>query len=106
METTTIETAPKVMTRIAPTQDRLLIERLPEVTKTEGGIHIPEASTSKPNQGYIRDMGPQVNTQFAIGDKVMVMQYAGIEMGIDGRQFLLIRQDEIVGIVTEVPVNG
>lgn len=119
----------KVLTRLRPTFDRLLIERLPETTQTEGGIIIPEFSVSKPNQGIIRDVGANVTTQalvdarfnssnkavydrndlypeqtFNIGDKVMFSQVAGIEITVDGTQFVLLKQDEITAVVTEVSV--
>lgn len=106
-------------TRLQPTFDRVLIERQPTETKV-GSIVIPENSQSKPNQGTIRDVGPGVMTKakhaqiysdlpslgfddqtFEIGDKVMIMQYAGIEVEIDGRQFTLLKQDEIITKIIE-----
>lgn len=108
-------------TRLRPTFDRLLVERIPAETSTAGGIVIPEASTAKPNIGYVRDMGPQVidrnvidvsgyadshDQQFSIGDKVMIGRYAGVDMDIDGHPFTLIKQDEVMGILEQVAVTS
>lgn len=108
-----------ILTRLRPTFDRVLIERLPTETRV-GGIIIPEQSQNKPNQGFIRDTGPMVLTKrraddiygaesekyntfqtFEIGDKVQIGQFAGIEMIIDDKEFTLIKQDEIISIIVE-----
>jgi chaperonin GroES len=105
----------------------VLIEREKEQELTKGGIVIPDVSVSKPNQGRIVDMGPGVPDRnghgaypgvpqffgvypgvpqlFGVGDIVQVGQYAGIEMVIDDRHFVLCKMDEIISIVELVEVE-
>jgi chaperonin GroES len=109
--------AKKTLTRLRPTFDRVLIEREKEQELTKGGIVIPDVSVSKPNQGRIVDMGPGVPDRnghgvyigvpqlFGVGDIVQVGQYAGIEMVIDDRHFVLCKMDEIISIVELVEVE-
>lgn len=107
--------------RLRPTFDRILVKRDDAQTEAKNGIIIPDVSVSKPNQGVIVDMGPYVFDRtspypgyeekrvnlpqlFAIGDTVQIAQYAGVEMGIDGDTYVLVKQDEILTIVETVEV--
>lgn len=92
---------------VRPLQDRVLIKRLAEETKTAGGIIIPDNHTEKPAQGEVVATGPgyrQDNGGFAeldvkTGDKVLFGKYAGTEVKVEGQEYLIMKEDDILGII-------
>ncbi|MCB9062125.1 MAG: co-chaperone GroES [Halobacteriovoraceae bacterium] len=93
--------------QVRPLQDRVLVERLDEETKTAGGIIIPDNHTEKPAQGKIVSVGPgKVLNDGSLraldvkeGDKVIFGKYSGTEVKVDGRDYLIMKEDEIFGII-------
>ena len=92
---------------IKPLHDRVLIRRINEEEKTKGGIIIPDSAKEKPMEGEIVAVGNgkivedgKVRAlQGKKGDRVLVAKYAGTEVKIDGREHLILSEDEILGIV-------
>ena len=92
---------------VRPLQDRVLIKRLEEETKTAGGIIIPDNHKEKPAQGEVVSVGTgyrlQDGTVKAIelkkGDKVLFGKYSGTEVKVDGNNYLIMKEEEILGIL-------
>jgi chaperonin GroES len=94
---------------IKPLQDRVIIKRLEEEQKTAGGIIIPDTAKEKPQQGKILAVGPgkvldsgtRLEMTVKEGDVVLFGKYSGSEVKIDGDEVLIMREDDILGIITK-----
>ena len=95
--------------KIRPLNDRLLVKRLAEEAKTAGGIIIPDSAKEKQAEGEViavgpgklNDKGERVALQVTAGDRVLFSKYGGTEVKIDGDDFLIMREDDILGIVVK-----
>ena len=93
--------------KIRPLQDRVMIQPILEKDVRKGGIIIPDSAKEKPiegrvkavGQGKVGDDGKRVKPDVKVGDKVLYGKYAGQEIKIDGDDFLLMREDDILGVV-------
>lgn len=91
---------------LRPLQDRVIIKRLDNETKTASGIVIPDSAAEKPDQGEVLAVGPGKNVDGKLvpvslkaGDKVLFGKYAGQAVKVDGQELLVIREDEILAVV-------
>lgn len=93
---------------IRPLQDRIIVERVEEETTTAGGIIIPDTvSKEKPQEGKVVAAGKgKVTPEGKVlpldvkeGDKVLFGKYAGSEIKVDGKEYLIMREDDILGVV-------
>ena len=92
---------------LRPLQDRIIVKRLEEETMTAGGIFIPETAKEKPMKGEVVAVGNGKKTEegkilpvdVKKGDKVLFGKYAGTEIKIDGQEYLIMREDDILGII-------
>ncbi len=93
--------------KIRPLHDRVVISRVEEETTTKGGILIPGTATEKPSRGKviavgtgkILDNGDVRPVDLKEGDEVLFGKYAGTEVTIDGEDLLVMREDDIMGVV-------
>ncbi len=93
--------------KIRPLNDRLLVKRLKEEEMTAGGIIIPDSAKEKPAEGEVvaagpgkvADNGERVALQVKEGDMVLFSKYGGTDVRLDGEDFLIMREDDILGIV-------
>jgi chaperonin GroES len=94
--------------KIRPLQDRIIVERVEEETKTAGGIIIPDTvSKEKPQEGKVIAAGKgKVTPEGKVlpldvkkGDRVLFGKYAGSEIKVDGKEYLIMREDDILGVV-------
>ena len=93
--------------KIRPLQDRILIKRIEEEEKTKGGIIIPDSAKEKPiegkviavGNGKVLDSGERSKMDVKAGDRVLFSKYAGTEIKIDGEEHLIMREDDILGII-------
>ena len=93
--------------QLRPLQDRVVVQRLDEETKTAGGIIIPDNHTEKPSQGKILAVGTgHRNTDGSVrhldvkvGDVVLFGKYSGTEIKVEGKPVLIMKEDEILGIL-------
>ena len=93
--------------KIRPLQDRILVQRVEEEETTKGGIIIPDTAKEKPQEGKVIAVGNgKVGEDGKIqpldvkkGDKVLFSKYAGTEVNIDGGEHLIIREDDVLGVV-------
>ncbi|MBL6686980.1 MAG: co-chaperone GroES [Pseudomonadales bacterium] len=92
---------------IRPLQDRVVVRRLEEETKSAGGIVIPGSAAEKPSQGEVLavgtgkklDNGTVQSVDLAVGDKVLFGQYAGSTVKVDGEELLVMSESEVFGVI-------
>ena len=92
---------------IRPLQDRVVVRRTEEETKSAGGIVLPGSATEKPSQGEVLAVGPGKKldsgsvqpVDLKAGDKVLFGQYAGNTVKIDGEELLIMHESEVFGVV-------
>ena len=95
--------------KIRPLQDRVLVKRLQEEEKTKGGLIIPDSAQAKPIEGKITavgngkvlDDGSVRKLEVKVGDRVLFGKYSGTEVKIDGEEQLILREDDIVGVIVK-----
>jgi len=95
--------------KVKPLNDRVLVKRLEEVEMTKGGLYIPDTAKEKPVEGKIIAVGPgKVNDQgnrvalsVKEGDRVLFGRYAGSEIKIEGEEYLMMREEDILAIVED-----
>lgn len=93
--------------KVRPLNDRVLIKRLEEEEKTKGGIIIPDTAKEKPAEGKVMAVGPgkrnekgdTMPLQVKEGDRVLFSKYGGTDIKIEGEDYLIMREDDILGIV-------
>ena len=93
--------------KIKPLGDRILVLRIDEEEKTSGGIIIPDTAKEKPQEGKVVAVGPgklnddgeRVALDVKKGDKILFSKYGGTDIHIDGVEHLIMREDDILGIV-------
>jgi len=93
--------------KIRPLQDRVIVRQLEEEEKTEGGIIIPDTAKEKPmegrvvavGKGKVLEGGKLVPLDVKKGDRILFSKYAGTEVKLDGEEHLIMREDDILGIV-------
>jgi len=92
---------------LRPLQDRLLVKRLEEKEQVQGGIIIPDTAKEKPQQAQVLAVGPGRVTddgklqaiEVKVGDTVVFGKYAGTEVKVDGDDLLIIREDDVLGVL-------
>jgi chaperonin GroES len=95
-------------TMIRPLHDRVIVKRLEEGEQVSGGIIIPDTAKEKPQQGEViaagegkvRDDGTRQALDVKAGDRVLFGKYSGSEVKIDDQEYLIMREDEILGVFT------
>ena len=93
--------------KIRPLQDRIIVRRIEEEEKTKGGIIIPDSAKEKPMEGEviavgagkILENGTKHPLEVKAGDRVLFSKYAGTEIKIDGVEHLIMREDDVLGII-------
>lgn len=93
--------------KIRPLQDRVIVKRTEEESKTASGLFIPDTAKEKPQRGEIIAAGPgKKNEDGKIapldvkkGDQILFSKYAGTEIKIDGEELLIMREDDIMGVI-------
>ena len=94
--------------KLAPLEDRVVLKQLEAEETTKSGIVLPGNAQEKPQQAEIIAVGPggivdgkEVEMQVAVGDKVIYSKYAGTEVKLDGEEFIVVRQNDIVAKVVD-----
>jgi chaperonin GroES len=93
--------------KIRPLHDRVVVRRMEEERTSAGGIVIPDSATEKPIQGEIvavgngkiMDNGDHRSLDVKVGDRVLFGKYSGTEVKLDGEELLVMREDDIMGVV-------
>jgi chaperonin GroES len=92
---------------VKPLADRILVRRLDEPEVKRGGIIIPDTAKEKPQQGEviatgpgrIADDGKRVALEVKKGDKILIGKYSGTEVKIDGAEYLIMREDDVLAVI-------
>lgn len=93
--------------KVKPLHDRILVTRIEAKTQKKGGIVIPDSAKEKPTEGKViavgsgrvLDGGKEIPLTVKVGDRVLLGKYAGTEVEIDGKEHVIVREDEVLGII-------
>ena len=96
-----------VATKIAPLADRVVIRPIEEAETMRGGLYIPDTAKEKPQQGEIVAVGPgrfeegnRVPLDVKVGDKVLYGKYSGTEVTVEGDQYLILRETDVLAVIS------
>ncbi len=95
-------------TKFTPLHDRILVRRVEEADTTRGGIIIPDSAKDKPQEGEVISTGKgKINEEGKVrpldvkdGDRILFGKYSGTEIKIDGEDFIIMREEEVLGVLT------
>ena len=86
---------------IRPLYDRIVVKRLEEeADKTAGGLFIPDSAKEKPQQG---EVGKLIPLDVKAGDRILFGKYSGSDIKVDGNEYMIMREDEVLGILIDAP---
>ena len=93
--------------KFRPLHDRVVVRRVEQETKSAGGIIIPDTAAEKPQQGEIIAVGPgrfekdkRVPMDVKVGDKVLYGKYSGTEVTLDGENYLILRESDVLAVIS------
>jgi chaperonin GroES len=94
---------------IRPLQDRIIVKRIEEEEKSAGGIIIPDTAKEKPQEGKViavgkgkvSDEGKTIALDIKKGDKILFGKYAGSEVKVNGTEYLIMREEDVLGVVED-----
>lgn len=94
---------------LRPLHDRIIIKRIDQETKTQSGIVLPESAAEKPDQGEVIAVGPgrrdndgkRIVPDIQVGERVLFGKYAGQAVKVDGAELLVLREEDIVAVVSQ-----
>jgi chaperonin GroES len=98
-----------VMVNVRPLADRILVRRIEEKESVRGGIIIPDTAKEKPQEGEVVAVGPgrlteegkRITMDVKKGDRVLIGKYSGTEVKLDGNEYVILREDDVLGVVAE-----
>jgi chaperonin GroES len=93
--------------KIRPLQDRVIVQRMQEEEKTKGGIIIPDTAKEKPQEGKViavgkgkvGDDGKVTPLDVRAGDKILFGKYSGTEIKLEGEEYVIMREEDILGVI-------
>ncbi|RPJ44441.1 MAG: co-chaperone GroES [Candidatus Latescibacterota bacterium] len=93
--------------KIKPLNDRILVKRLEAEDKSKGGIIIPDTAKERPNQGRVIAVGDgakdkegkRMPVQIKVGERILFSSYAGTELKLEGDEFVILREDDVYGVI-------
>jgi chaperonin GroES len=93
--------------KLRPLQDRILVQRVKEEEKTKGGIIIPDTVKEKPVEGRViaagigklGEKGNRIALEVQKGDRILFGKYSGNEIKIEGEEYLIMREDDVLGVI-------
>ena len=93
--------------KIRPLHDRILVKRLEGEEKTKGGIIIPDSAKEKPSEGLLKavgkgkisDNGKKMPLDVKKNDRILFSKYAGTDITVEGEEYLIMREDDVLGII-------
>jgi len=94
---------------VRPLSDRILIRRIEEKETIRGGIIIPDTAKEKPQEGEVVAVGPgrlteegkRISMDVKQGDRVLIGKYSGTDVKIDGTEFVILREEDVLGVLTK-----
>ncbi|MCI0337457.1 MAG: co-chaperone GroES [Acidobacteria bacterium] len=96
-------------TTIRPLNDRIIVRRLEDQEPMRGGLYIPDTAKEKPQEGKViavgngklLENGTRISIDIKAGDRVLFGKYAGTEVKLDGEEYLILREDDVLGVIEE-----
>ena len=96
-----------------PLHDRVVVKRIEAEDQTPGGIIIPDSAKERPSQGEVTAVGPGgrdeagklIPIDLKVGDRVLFGKWSGTEVKIDGQELLIMKESDIMGVLTDVPAS-
>ncbi|MCJ7773656.1 MAG: co-chaperone GroES [Desulfobacterales bacterium] len=93
--------------KLRPLHDRILVKRVEEETTTKGGIIIPDSAKEKPAEGKVISVGngkmgedgKRIPLDIKKGDRILFSKYGGTDVKIDGEEYLIMREDDVLGVI-------
>jgi len=93
--------------KIRPLQDRVIVERVEALEKSAGGLYIPDSAKEKPQEGKVvavgkgkrQEDGTLIPMDVKEGDRILFSKYAGSDVTIDGHEYIIMREDDILGVL-------
>jgi chaperonin GroES len=93
--------------KLRPLHDRILVQRVKEEEKTKGGIIIPDTAKEKPAEGKViaagngklSEEGKRITLDVKKGDRILFGKYSGAEVKIEGEEYLIMREDDVLGVI-------
>jgi chaperonin GroES len=93
--------------KLRPLQDRILVQRVKEEEKTKGGIIIPDTAKEKPSEGKViaagngklNEEGKRITLDVKKGDRILFGKYSGAEVKIEGEEYVIMREDDVLGVI-------
>jgi chaperonin GroES len=93
---------------IRPLHDRVVVKRIEENETMQGGLYIPDSAKEKPQQGEVvavgngkrTEEGKQLPMDVKVGDRILFGKYSGSDIKLDGTEYLIMREDEILGVLS------
>jgi len=98
--------------KIRPLYDRIVVKRIEEKEQMQGGLYIPDTAKEKPQEGEVAAVGKGkrledgkiVALDVQVGDRILFGKYSGSDIKLDGEEFLIMREDEVLGILESQPI--
>jgi len=99
--------------KIRPLYDRVVVKRIETTEQMQGGLYIPDTAKEKPQEGEVVAVGKGkrledgkiIALDVQVGDKILFGKYSGSDIKLDGEELLIMREDEVLGILDSVPVK-
>src|SRR3984893_16906471 len=100
--------------QIRPLYDRVVVRRIEQKERMQGGLHIPDSAKEKPQEGEVAAIGKGkrledgklVPLDVQVGDRILFGKYSGSDIKIDGEEYMIMREDEVLGILDQKPVKA
>ena len=98
--------------KIRPLYDRIVVKRVEEQETMKGGLYIPDSAKEKPQEGEViaagkgkrLENGSLVPLDVQVGDRILFGKYSGSDIKLDGEEYMIMREDEVLGILDQQPV--
>jgi chaperonin GroES len=100
--------------KIRPLYDRIVVKRVEEKEQMQGGLYIPDSAKEKPQEGEVvatgkgkrLEDGKLVPLDVQVGDRILFGKYSGSDIKLDGEEYMIMREDEVLGILESQPVSA
>jgi chaperonin GroES len=99
--------AKKAASKIQPLADRVVVKALEDAEQMRGGLYIPDTAKEKPSQGEVVAVGPgkisdegtRIDMDVKVGDRVLYGKYSGTDVTLDGQEYLILRESDVLAII-------
>ncbi|MBF0343826.1 MAG: co-chaperone GroES [Nitrospirae bacterium] len=86
--------------KFKPLKERVFVSYKDEMEKTAGGLYVPDTAKEKPQRGKVEAVGSEVK-ELKVGDEVLFDKYSGSKVNVDGTDYLIIKEEDVLGIINE-----